>query len=190
MKIFLVSREQRKFQETQSILKKSDVEVVWINRGIEEVQTHSLPRLVRQKTLDAFKEVRRPVLVEHTALYLRCLNGLPGGLAQGFWKGLGPERFRPERFLQLFEKQKERRLFACTMLGYCDGRTIVRATGFVRGQIAPEPRGTSGFGWDCVVIPDGSDQTFAEMEETIKDEISMRRKALDALFEKIRRQPA
>jgi len=49
----------------------------------------------------------------------------------------------------------------------------------VRANLAPEPRGESSQ-WDSVFIPDGSDQTLAEMGER-KNEVSMRRKALDQL---------
>jgi XTP/dITP diphosphohydrolase len=185
VRLFLVSQSERKVLEAQSILGPRGIDVVWKNLGIEEIQTHSLPRLVRQKTLDAFQKVRLPLLVEHTALYVRCLNGLPGGLTQSFWMGLGPERSRPERFLRLFGKQEEQRLFACTMVGYCDGRKIVQAKGCVRGRIAPEPKGAGGFGWDSIFLPDGYSQTYAEMGDEIKDEISMRRKALDALCAKL-----
>ena len=182
MRLFMVSGDPHKLEETRSLLGAHGVEVCGIQRAIEEVQTHSLPRLVRQKTLDAFRQVRRPVLVEHTALYVRCLNGLPGGFTQTFWKALGPERF-----LRLFADQEEKRLFACSMMGYCDGRTIVHAKGVVRGLMAPEARGPATFGWDCVFVPEGHDQTFAEMGPDRKGEISMRRKALDALVEKMRR---
>ncbi len=50
--------------------------------------------------------------------------------------------------------------------------------GELRGTIASKPAGPRGFQWDCVFIPEGYDQTFAEMGEK-KNEISNRRIALD-----------
>jgi len=50
--------------------------------------------------------------------------------------------------------------------------------GEVSGRIAEAPRGPRGFQWDCVFIPDGFSQTFAEMGEK-KNDISMRRIAMD-----------
>ena len=67
---------------------------------------------------------------------------------------------------------------AKTVLGYCDGRKMYQFSGELRGTIAAKPAGTRGFQWDCVFIPEGYEQTFAEMGE-LKNEISMRRIALD-----------
>ena len=54
--------------------------------------------------------------------------------------------------------------------------------GFCEGEIV-RPRGDNGFGWDPVFQPDGHDQTFAEMPEEIKNEISHRKRALTAFKE-------
>ena len=67
---------------------------------------------------------------------------------------------------------------AKTVLGYCDGREIHLFEGAIEGTVPRMPAGPEDFQWDCVFIPDGSTMTFAEMG-TDKDNISMRRKALD-----------
>jgi XTP/dITP diphosphohydrolase len=46
------------------------------------------------------------------------------------------------------------------------------------GTISDEARGTGGFGYDPLFIPDGYESTFAELEETVKNQISHRGKAL------------
>jgi XTP/dITP diphosphohydrolase len=51
----------------------------------------------------------------------------------------------------------------------------------VEGDVVPEPRGTNGFGFDDVFVPQGTQSTFAEMSDVEKDAISPRRIALDAL---------
>jgi XTP/dITP diphosphohydrolase len=55
--------------------------------------------------------------------------------------------------------------------------------GAVRGAVAKEERGKSGFGFDPIFIPSGYDQTYAELGLDIKNKISHRRKALEE-FEK------
>ena len=52
-------------------------------------------------------------------------------------------------------------------------------TGEVAGRIAARPRGTAGFGWDSIFIPDGSRQTYAEMGEE-KNHDSHRARAFKA----------
>jgi XTP/dITP diphosphohydrolase len=57
--------------------------------------------------------------------------------------------------------------------------------GAIEGTVPSAPVGPRGFQWDCVFVPDGSTQTFAEMG-TAKDAISMRRKALDKFADHIK----
>ncbi len=61
-------------------------------------------------------------------------------------------------------------------------RMEILGDGVVEGSIALEPRGSGGFGWDSVFMPDdGGGRTYGEMEEDEKNLISHRRKAFDAL---------
>ncbi len=55
--------------------------------------------------------------------------------------------------------------------------------GVVNGQIIEEPRGTQGFGYDPVFVPDGFDKTFAEMSEGQKNRISHRGLAIGKLVD-------
>lgn len=67
-------------------------------------------------------------------------------------------------------------------LAYPDGRTLV-ARGECTGTLLCSPRGKDGFGYDPLFIPDGSDETFAEMSAEEKNRISHRAKALAGLRE-------
>lgn len=55
--------------------------------------------------------------------------------------------------------------------------------GYVRGEIIEQREGTTGFGYDPVFRPEGYDQTFASLGETIKNKISHRAKAVTSLAE-------
>ncbi len=53
--------------------------------------------------------------------------------------------------------------------------------GYVKGRIGTEPKGASGFGYDPLFYPEGSDRTFAEMGAEDKNAISHRANALREL---------
>jgi XTP/dITP diphosphohydrolase len=171
--IRFVSGNKYKLEEASSILAQAGVNVIPLKITVEELQTENTERLVKDKTLKAFREVGRPLFVEHTGLYLNHLQGLPGGLTQIFWDTL-----EEKKFAELFGTVPDPSVTAKTLIGYTDARQFFFFSGEVRGRIAPQPRGPTGFQWDCVFIPEGFEQTFAEMGPK-KNDISMRRKALD-----------
>lgn len=168
-----MSGNAHKVAEVQRILAPAGVEIVPVSRKIEELQTEDVDRLVRDKLIKAFEVIGRPLFVEHTGLYLKGLNDLPAGLTQIFW-----DKLEADRFVNLVAGLGDATVMAKTVLGYCDGREIRLFEGTIEGTVPPAPAGPRGFQWDCVFVPNGHTQTFAQMGET-KDDISMRRKALD-----------
>ncbi|SFZ79053.1 non-canonical purine NTP pyrophosphatase [Chitinimonas taiwanensis] len=168
-----MSGNGHKIAEVARILAPIGVDVVAVSRKIEELQTEDVDRLVRDKLTKAFEAIGRPLFVEHTGLYLSGLNGLPAGLTQIFW-----DRLQADRFADLVAGLGDARVTAKTVLGYCDGHKIHLFEGAIEGTVPRKPAGPTDFQWDCVFVPDGGTQTFAEMGAA-KDDISMRRKALD-----------
>ncbi|MFM9052339.1 MAG: non-canonical purine NTP pyrophosphatase, partial [Bacteroidota bacterium] len=51
----------------------------------------------------------------------------------------------------------------------------------VKGRITEAPRGSNGFGYDPVFIPDGYDETFGQLSASIKQSISHRARAVQSL---------
>jgi XTP/dITP diphosphohydrolase len=168
-----MSGNAHKIAEVQRILGPVGVDVVAVSKKIEELQTEDVERLVRDKLVKAFEAIGRPLFVEHTGLYLSGLNGLPAGLTQIFW-----DRLLADRFADLVAGLGDAKVTAKTVLGYCDGRKIHLFEGAIEGTVPRAPAGPTHFQWDCLFVPNGSTQTFAEMGAA-KDDISMRRKALD-----------
>lgn len=168
-----MSGNTHKITEVKRILAPFGVDLVPVSRKIEELQTEDVQSLVRDKLTKAFEAIGRPLLVEHTGLYLSGLNGLPAGLTQIFW-----DRLQADRFADLVAGLGDNKVIAKTVLGYCDGRGVHIFEGAIEGTVPRKPAGPTDFQWDCVFIPNGSTQTFAEMG-VAKDDISMRRKALD-----------
>lgn len=180
MKLTFLSSNKYKVEEAVTILQTKNIQVVGTSVKIPEIQTENVRDLVRDKALKAFSRIGRPVFVEHTGLYIEALNQLPGGLTQIFW-----DRLKAEGFIQLISHAKHSPVIARTMIGYCDNQKMHFFEGEVRGTFAEQSRGPDHFQWDCIFIPDGFNQTFAEMGEK-KNEISMRRQALDQFSQFLR----
>lgn len=173
MDIRFLSSNVNKIREVEAILGPVGVNIVAAPIKIEEIQTEDVQRLVRDKVLKAFEQIGRPVFVEHTGLHLPGLKGLPGGLTQIFW-----DRLEADAFVSLVQSLDSNIVTAKTVIGYCDSKTIHYFEGEVSGTVPDVPAGSRAFQWDCVFVPKGFSQTFAELGQK-KNEISMRRKALD-----------
>lgn len=173
MDIRFVSSNPHKVREVEAILVPTGVRIVSAALKIEELQTEDVRRLVRDKVLKAFERIGRPVFVEHTGLHLPALNGLPGGLTQIFW-----DRLQADSFVALVKNLGSQIVTAKTVIGYCDSMNIHYFEGEVSGTVPDTPAGPRDFQWDCVFVPDGFGQTFAELGDK-KNELSMRRRALD-----------
>jgi XTP/dITP diphosphohydrolase len=171
MRLRFLSSNHNKVAEAKAILSGAGFDLIAVEKKLDEIQSADVELLVRDKCIKAFRLIGRPVFVEHTGLYIEALNGFPGGLTQIFWDTLGAERVA-----ELFGKD-DGAAIARTRIGYCDGRRVHQFEGELSGKLSPEPCGDASQ-WDCIFIPEGSNQTFAEMGER-KNEISMRRKALD-----------
>jgi len=173
-KLYFVSKNKFKHAEASQILEPLGISVEADHTEINELQTIDTELLVRDKAARAFRQLGRPLFVEHTGLYLDLLNGLPGGLTQIFWDSL-----KKERFSELFAHDTHA-VTARTTIGYVDGQRVHLFQGEITGRIVSPPRIDHGFQWDCVFVPDGYEQSFSEMGEA-KNQMSMRRRALEAL---------
>jgi XTP/dITP diphosphohydrolase len=84
----------------------------------------------------------------------------------------------------------DRRATVSTALGYADADGVQVFTGTVDGSLATELRGTSGFGYDPIFIPDSDPghRTYAQMTSEEKNKISHRRRAVEAMRTGLRLQ--
>ena len=81
------------------------------------------------------------------------------------------------------EKKSDRRARFRTVIALIEGGKELLFHGTVEGIITTERRGTQGFGYDPVFQPEGTGQTFAEMGEGKKNQMSHRARAVEKLVE-------
>ena len=145
----------------------------------------------RLKALAAARAAGIPALADDSGLECRGLDGAPG-LATAEWAG--PERdfaramrrVREElvaRFGSIERADRRAAFVAVLCLAWPDG-WVECAEGRVEGEIAAEPRGTRGFGYDPLFVPEGETRTFGEMLASEKEALSHRAKAMAALLDR------
>ena len=144
--------------------------------AVHEIQTHDPAEIVKHKARQAYEELKCPVLVEDSGLIFTAWNGLPGALVKWFEVSVGCEGL-----LRMLDGFGDREACAVCVVAVFDGREIRMAKGEVRGSIADHVRGNNGFGWDVIFIPEGYENTFAEMKPSEKNAISHRRQAFESL---------
>ncbi|HEY3204158.1 MAG TPA: non-canonical purine NTP pyrophosphatase [Thermoanaerobaculia bacterium] len=169
--VFVTSRPE-KAREAERL----GFEIERLYLELSERQALDPSEIVEAKARTAYEMLSRPVLVEDSGLSIRAWGGFPGALVKWLERSAGVPALA--RMLDPFP---DRSATATCAIAYCDGGDIVTARGETPGQIAAGPRGTNGFGWDVIFIPEGGDRTFAEMAAEEKDRISHRRRAWDAL---------
>ena len=183
MDIRFVTSSKQKFREMDNILSKSEINIIHIDYNIDELQTDNIEKLVKDKALKAFRRVGKPLIVEHTGLFIKSLNGFPAGLTQIFWDTIGADKFS-----STFNNSNNKTIKAKTIIGYCDGKKIYFFSGVTKGTISKTVQGdATKLKWDTIFIPNGYNQTFAQMGKK-KNKISMRRKAFDKLLKFIKEQ--
>ena len=147
---------------------------------IHEIQTHDINIIVEHKGRQAYEELKCPVLVEDSGLIFSAWNGLPGALVKWFEISVGCDGL-----LKMLDGFENREAIAVCMAAIFDGQEMRVARGEVKGKIANGIRGENGFGWDAIFIPDGYEQTYAEMSFSEKNAISHRRRAFESLKKNI-----
>jgi XTP/dITP diphosphohydrolase len=123
---------------------------------------------------------------EDSGIEVVALDGRPG---------LHSARYAPEG-LPAIEKllgelagvEDRRALYVSELVAIAPDRSVLRGTGTVDGVIADAPRGSGGFGYDPVFVPDGETQTVGELGDDWKALNSHRARAARALREAIERR--
>ena len=125
----------------------------------------------------------QPAIADDSGLCVDALNGMPG-IFSARWAGGGGDAANLDLVLaQIADVPDERRgaAFRCAAVLVVPGHAGEVAEGEVRGHLLRERRGTNGFGYDPIFVPDGESRTTAEMNAEEKNALSHRGRAFRAL---------
>jgi XTP/dITP diphosphohydrolase len=147
---------------------------------LSEPQSLDFEEVARAKARAAADALGAAVLVEDSGLSVTAWRGFPGPLTKWLTQSVGEAGLA--RMLDPFP---DRRAEAVSVLAIAHPGVpeVVVAVGRVVGSIASTPRGSGGFGWDVIFVPEGERRTFAEMSAEEKDAVSHRARAFARLRE-------
>jgi XTP/dITP diphosphohydrolase len=186
-RVLLATHNRGKLAELQRILVPllPDVEVL----GLDDVPAYDEPAETEPtfegnawlKARVALAHTGLPSLADDSGLCVDALSGMPGVLSAR-WSGSPRDDARNVKLLleQLADVPDARRgaAFVAVMVLMLPGGAEETVEGRVVGRIAHAPRGSGGFGYDPIFVPEGGDQTAAEMTPEAKDAVSHRGRAV------------
>jgi XTP/dITP diphosphohydrolase len=140
----------------------------------------------RQKAQYVWDHYGVSCFADDTGLEVEALRGEPGVYSARYAGPQRDARTNMELLLRKLEGEENRRAqFRTSITLILDGETY-QFEGVVRGAILGAPRGTGGFGYDPLFVPDGYAQTFAEMDLAEKNRVSHRARAVERLIRFLR----
>ncbi len=193
MKIVFATNNQHKLDEIREIL-GSQYEVVSLHdigctEDIPETGD-TLEKNAWQKARYIFEKYHLSCFADDTGLEVEALNGAPGVHSARYAEGTDHDsEANMQKLLRELENNNNRNARFRTVIALIinDGQCEQQFEGIVNGHIAYEKSGTEGFGYDPIFVPDGYEQSFAELGMEIKNHISHRARAVQKLADYLKR---
>lgn len=173
--IKFITSNEHKFKEISSKLSESGFKIEWVKMTYEEIQADETSEISLDSAKKLSSQISGPFFLEDTGLYIDSLNGFPGPYSSFVSKKIGNAGI-----LKLLEG-KERSARFVTVITYYETGTFRQFCGTLKGSIANEIKGTGGFGFDPIFLPEGLENTLSEMTINEKNKISHRTNALEKL---------
>jgi len=177
-----ITSNKGKLKEAQAALGPLGFDVRQNDIGYPELQADSLDQVALFGMEQVKARVEGAFMLEDSGLFIEPLGGFPGVYSAYVMKTVGNPGV-----LRLLGDRKDRGSVFRSCFGYYDpDRGPLLAKGECKGTISTMIRGTHGFGYDPIFVPEGDDRTFGEMTLEEKNTVSHRGRALKALVELLR----
>jgi XTP/dITP diphosphohydrolase len=189
MQLILASRNAHKLREIERILGRKFVvgdlssrdEVAEIDESGSSYEENAI-----LKAVTVSRQLPGLIIADDSGLEVDALGGAPGIYSARYAGANASDKEKIAKLLSRLAKvdvQSDQRpaRFRCVLAVARDGQVLATFEGVVEGKIAERPRGSHGFGYDPVFIPNGFKETFAELPEQVKNNISHRAKAIRKL---------
>ncbi len=184
-KLLLASRNRHKIEELQQMLDGLNIEVISLDDVADipviEEDGNTFSENASKKARLTAMHTGFTCLADDSGLVVDSLEGQPGVYSARFAGEDADDRKNNHKLLQMlqgFEDEKRRARFVCVIAISDPQGNICTVEGKCEGRIDYEERGTGGFGYDPLFIPEGYTRTFAQLSREEKNRISHRGQAL------------
>ncbi len=191
-KLVIASSNPGKLREFQFLLRPLGIEVLTQSQlGISEAEEPHVTFVENAlaKARHASRQSGLPALADDSGICVEALGGAPGVLSARYAGEPRSDQRNNEKLLRQLEDVADRRAhYYCVLvlLRHADDPQPLIAEGEWRGEIARQPAGEGGFGYDPLFWLPELGKMSAELEREEKHAISHRGKALKALLERLR----
>lgn len=169
--VFFATSNKGKLTEAQLAVQPFGITLRSLEATKHEIQSDDLREIAEEAALSIAQEKLVSVLVEDSGLFIDALNGFPGPYSAYVYRTIGNQGI-----LDLLMHSTQRAAQFRAAAAYCRPNERPHSfTGFVNGIIIQEPRGSGGFGFDPIFVPnENRSKTFAEMTAEEKSRLSHR----------------
>lgn len=194
MKLLFVTHNQHKAQEISDIFKSSglplEINTLMDLGDYEPIEENgdTLLENALEKAREGHRRHQTNCFADDTGLEVEALDGRPG-VYSARYAGMdcSPQNNMDKLLNELQDKTNRKARFRTVIALILDREEFI-FEGEVSGQIVESRRGTDGFGYDPIFLPNGYTQTFAEMSEAEKNRISHRGLAIESLITFLKRR--
>ena len=134
-----------------------------------------------QKAMYIYENYGMDCFADDTGLEVDALNGAPGVYSARYAGDDHDSEANMQKLLHELEGKKNRKAQFRTAICLIQEGKEYLFEGIVKGEIIQEKRGGAGFGYDPIFVPEGYEQTFAELGNDVKNTISHRARAVEKL---------
>jgi XTP/dITP diphosphohydrolase len=186
--IVLATNNKHKAVEFKTLLTDLGVEIFTLDRfpqigePVEDAET--LEGNAEKKALAVFSVIKLPTLADDSGLEVFYLNKEPGVYSSRYSGPGATYAGNCKKLLQNLRGVPPRRRaarFRCVLHFVAPDGVAFSAEGVCKGVIMESPRGSNGFGYDPIFLPEGCGQTLAEMSPAEKNSLSHRARAVSAM---------
>ena len=183
MKLIFATHNQNKIEEIRATL-DPHVELISLNelQYFDDIPEtfHTLEENAVQKARFIYDKFGIETMADDTGLEVEALNGAPGVMSARYAGPMKNSNHNIIKLLKDLENEENLKARFRTIIALVNQHLSKTFQGIVEGRIIRTRKGSGGFGYDPVFVPDGHTRTFAQMTLKEKNQISHRARAIQS----------